>query len=148
METFTDTLSLLLSLALGVVAILLYLDRSVTAKAICRLYPGRTKELRASMVKLLESKIEVHTDLHGLPLEGQVTKVNIRETEPSQFQDEDIYVRAYRELVYVVNFDLDIIEPLNSKLVEKGIEVYQYYLCRDSKGVYLVFELRVKPPYH
>ena len=76
---------------------------------------------------------------------SEIAKIQVRETSPSQFQDGDMFVRAYREMLYVVSFERDIMEPLNIELAKSGIEVYQYYLCRDHRGMYLVVEVRAKP---
>lgn len=142
METTSPIATLVLGLLLGIVAIALYVNREPSSKLLCRLLPGNTRALRESLVGLLESKIEVFTELHGIPQGPDIAKMVIRENNPSQFQDEDIYVRAYRELIYVTNFEIEIIEPLNQRLARKGIEVYQCYLTRTGDTVNLVLEVR------
>lgn len=145
MYLLEQTLIFIFGLLLLWLAIRLYRGPETISKLVNKLYPDHILELREQMVGLLYSKIEIIIELTGVPHGKEVAKVDIRENDPCQSEDEDIYVRAYREKLYVKNFELDIIDPLNKRLVKKGVEVYQYYLTRDAQGVYLVFELRANP---
>ena len=140
MSTAVTLVAMLLALLL-----LLNIDKKIATRLCCKMMPGSTLKLRKQMVDLIELKIAYQLSILNYTPSSEVVKIQVRENEPSQFQDEDIYVRAYREMIYVTSFQRDIIEPLNIKLTESGIEVYQNYLCCDSKGVYLVVEVRAKP---
>ena len=106
------------------------------------LLPKQTEQLRNQLIELLELKITTFFMMLETKATTAPTKISIRENEPSQFQDEDMYVRAFREMLYVTSFKHQIIDPLNRKLNANNMEVYQYYLSRDSKGVFLTLEVR------